>query len=399
MAYSYPVKWIINTMRGAPVISGTPGALIAAMDAFLLTGWGTATAISVSVSNGVGTATFAEGTFFEDYAVVLIAGVTAPAALNGEARVLSHTNNSITFETNAPDGVATTGTSITVKYAPVGSWVKAFAGTNLAVYKSTDIQSPGHCLRVDDTGTTSSRVVGYESMTDVNTGIGAFPTSAMYAGGGYLHKSALANATQVSYALAADSRALLTAIEYPSASSAAYRVSALRGFGDPIALAPGGDPWSTFLSAAASSNFNYLEFAALSGGGGTTTYGFTVAPRPLAGIGSALQLTPIPFTGTAGSVSGADTCLGAAPSAVDGQVKLSRMFLRETATGAPPRAVIPGVLYVPQSGMAGLVTTGNIQNGAGEWAGRKLLAFGTGVSQGAPTGAGFIDITGPWRTN
>lgn len=396
MAYSYPVKWIINTMRGAPAISGTVASLIPALDAFLLTGWGTATAISVSVSNGVGTATFAEGTFFEDYAVVLIAGATAPAALNGEARVLSHTNNSITFETNAPDGVATTGTSITVKYAPVGSWVKAFAGTNLAVYKSTDIQSPGHCLRVDDTGATFARVVGYESMTDVNTGAGPFPTAAMFAGGGYWHKSGVANATAVRYALAADSRAFLAGIEYASSSSATYRTCALRGFGDPLPLAPGGDPWATFLSAG-SSNANYMDPGALTGGGTNTTNGFTASPRQFAGLGSAIFVQPLPFSGTSGSISGADAYLGSAPSPVDGQIKLSRMFLREGATGSPPRAIVPGALYVPQSGLVGLVTSGDISNGTGEFAGRKLLAVGTGATQGMPTGAAYIDITGPWR--
>ena len=97
MAYTYPVKWITNTMRGAPPISGTPGTFIAALDAFLNTGWGSANAISVTISGGVGTAVFPEGVFFEDHAVVLFGGATTPAALNGEARVLSHTNNYITF--------------------------------------------------------------------------------------------------------------------------------------------------------------------------------------------------------------------------------------------------------------------------------------------------------------
>lgn len=396
MAYSYPVKWITSGMRGAPVVSGTQGALLAAIDAFLLTGWGAVTATSVTVSGGVGTATFAEGTFFEDFSVVLVAGVTAPAALNGEARVLTHTNNSITFETNAPDGVATTATSITVKYAPVGGWVKAFQGTNLAVYKSTDVQSPCHCLRVDDTGTTFARVLGYESTTDVNTGIGPFPTAAMVAGGGHWHKSSVANAAAARYALGADSRAFVTAIEYHSALSAAYRVCSVRGFGDPLALAPGGDPWATFLSAGAS-NANYIDTGALGGGAATGANGFTVSPRSLSGIGSAVYIQPQPVTGVSGFASGNDGYMGAAPSAVDGQVKLSRMFLRETTDGAPPRAIEPGVIYVPQSGLATLVAPHQIHNGAGEWAGRKLLAFGTGAPQAAPTGAGFIDITGPWR--
>ena len=30
---SIPVKWFTNNMRGAPTLSGTPGALIALLDA------------------------------------------------------------------------------------------------------------------------------------------------------------------------------------------------------------------------------------------------------------------------------------------------------------------------------------------------------------------------------
>lgn len=394
MAYSYPVKWITNTMRGAPVISGTAGALIAALDAFLLTGWGTATAISVSVTGGVGAATFAEGTYFDDHAVVLIAGVTAPAALNGEARVLSHTNNSITFETDAPDGVATTGGSITVKYAPVGQWSKAFSASNIACYRSTDVQSPGHFLRVDDTGTMFARVVGYESMTDVNTGSGPFPTAAIIAGGGYWHKSHAASAAANIYALAADSRCILTAIAGRSAQHPSYLVGNARGFGCPIALASGGDSWGTFLSANGAGVTSGAHSGALSGGLASSSSAFTVQARAFTGLGGAVYVDPTPFTGTAATLSGSDSFMGAAPSLVDGQIKLSRVFLK---TAGVPRGVVPGVLYVPQSGLTSYFSVGHILPGAGEFSGRSLLAFCTGLSLDSVAGIAFMDITGPWR--
>lgn len=393
MAYIYPVKWITSDMRGAPVISGTAGTLIGALDAFLLTGWGTATALTVNVSGGVGTAMFNEGMFFADHAVVLIAGAT-PAALNGEARVLSHTNNSITFETDAANGTAT-GT-ITIKYAPVGGWSKAFSGTNLAAYKSTDVMSPGCYLRVDDTGTTADRVVGYESMTDVNTGTGPFPTSAMFSGGGYWHKSSAANATAAKYSLAADSRAFLTAIEPNTASNATYRTAHFRGFGDPVALAAGGDAWATFLTASGSS-LSGSHNGSLAGAVASSINGFFAAPRAFTALGSAVYLDPMTFTGALSGLSGDDVSLGACPSGVDGQIKLSRMFLREQAAQSPPRAITPGVLFVPQKGVASLVSPGDMLTGTGEWVGRKLLAIGVGNGTGFPTGISFIDITGPWR--
>ena len=396
MAYSYPVKWITNAMRGAPQISGTPGTLIGAIDALLLTGWGTATAISVTISGGVGTAEFAEGIYFEDHAIVLFAGATTPAALNGEARVLSRTNKSITFETDAPDGVATTGTSITVKYAPVGSWAKAFQGTNLAAYRSTDVQSSGFYLRLDDTGTMTARMVGYEAMTDINTGTGAFPSASMIAGGGTFHKSAAANASAVRYMMAADSRAMLWGVEPGTVSDATFKTSNVRGFGEGNVLAPQGDPWATFLSCPVSSSS--FTGGALSGGGESGVNGFTSCARGLSGLGMAVYLSAAPFTGTVTSVSGNDNLLGPAPSPVDGKIRLSRLYLRTAVNQDSPRALVPGVAFVPQNGMLSLCAPGDILPGAGEWAGRRLMALGAGQSLASqPSGIAFVDITGPWR--
>ena len=398
MAYTYPVKWITNTMRGAPPISGTPGTFIAALDAFLNTGWGSANAISVSVSGGVGTAVFAEGVFFEERAIVLCANVTTPATLNGEARVLSRTNNSISFETDAPDGVATTGSAITFRYAPVGNWSKPFSGTGKAVFRSTDVQSSGHFLRVDDSGTTAARVVGYESMTDVDTGTGPFPTAAMVAGGGYVHKSTSANSSPVRYVMAADSRALNWAIEPGTQGSSTPRNSNVRGFGDPIALAPSGDVWSTYLSCVATSGTSFLESGSLHGQVANTTYGFTVTPRAVSGLGGAVVHLAVPYTGVTASFSGNDATLGGAPSNVDGKIYLSKLCLRPSTGTEGPRSIVPGVAFVPQTGLAALMSPHDQMMGAGDWAGRVLLAIGAGANASqTPTGIAFMDITGPWR--
>ena len=396
MAYTYPVKWITSSMRGAPPISGTPGSFVAALDAFLNTGWGAANAITVSVSGGVGTAQFADGVFFEDHAVVLFGGATTPAALNGEARVLSHTNNSITFETDAPDGVATTGTAITCRYAPVGGWEKKYSGTNLAAYKSTDGQAHGHFWRVDDTGTTAARMVGYETMTDVNTGSGAFPTAAYIAGGGYVYKSVVASAAAARYSLAADSRTVLLGLEPGTSSVATNRSANIRGFGDAIALAASGDVWASFCSFTGS-NLGVFNVGALSGGPTSNSSGFSCFPRAYSGLGASVVGEVSPFSGTAGTMSGADSYMGAAPSVVDGQIKLSKVFIKESGNN-PARAIAPGVVYVPQTGIAGLVSGGDIALGAGDFSGRRLMAVLCGPSPNSPpTAAAFLDITGPWR--
>lgn len=399
MAFTYPVKWITHSMRGAPPISGTAGTFIAALDAFLNTGWGSANAISVTISGGVGTAVFPEGVYFEDHAVVLFGGATTPAALNGEARVLSHTNNSITFETDAPDGVATTGTTITCRYAPVGSWSKPFTGTNKAVFRSADVQANGHYLRVDDSGATFARVVGYESMTDVDTGTGPFPTAVQVSGGGYVLKSTAASANAVRYAMAADSRAVLWAVEPGTSSNASFRTSNVRGFGDFIAMAPAGDVWSSFLSCLSSSGSSAHEYGALSGGQVSTTgQGFTVCPRGFSGLGGASLVNVQPITGLATELSGAGSVLGIAPSGVGGKIFLARLFARSQTADEGPRAYVPGVAYVPQSGLSTLISAHDTMLGSGEWGGRTLLAIGAGQNTNvAPVGISYIDITGPWR--
>lgn len=386
------VKWFDNTMRGAPTINGVAGAMIAALDACLITGFGPVTPTGITVSGGIATAALPSGQSFARHAVVLVSGAT-PSALNGEQRVLTASSTQITFATTAADGAAS-GT-IEIRYAPVGQWQKVFTGTNKAVYQSTDVTGPRHYLRVDDTGTTTARVRAYESMTDVDTGVGPFPTEAQYTGGGHWLKSNLANATGNKWHVFADSQTVLIAVAAGSGASAANSAAQLRGFGTPIALRPAGDVWCSFL-AATGPNAASQGLAGLDGGGASVANnGQVTAPRGWQGLGSALLLDARPYTGGT-AVSGGDSTLGAFPSEVDGELKLSRMYLAEAGTNKPPRAVVPGVLHIPQTGAYGLLKDGDTQEGSGDLAGRTLLMVETGVST-ASAGVYAVDITGPWR--
>lgn len=94
-------------------------------------------------------------------------------------------------------------------------WTKAYSGTNKAAYRnSTTSPSTGFYLRIDDTSTSESRAVGYESMTDVDTGTDAFPTSGQVSGGLYLQKSA----STATWMLIADSRAFYFFYKYAGAA-------------------------------------------------------------------------------------------------------------------------------------------------------------------------------------
>lgn len=393
---STSVKHIHNGMRGAPQIGGTAGTLIAALDALFISGWGATAALSVNVAAGVATATLTPGETFDRDAVVLIAGAT-PGALNGEARVISTSNTSITWATTAPDGAAT-GT-ITIRYAPQTSWAKVYAGTNKAAYRSTHVQSAGHYLRIDDTGTTGARMRGYESMTDVDTGVGPFPSEAQQAGGGYLWKSVVASAAAVRYRIICDERFVLFCIGVGTGNNPSVASSAqARGFGDPISASGAGDAWATICSvggpnASSSQMTGSLDSTLISSVGSGATY----APRAFSGLGSSVLMDPRAFSCSPGVASGVDSFLGALPSEIDGQIKPSRMA--EVGNTKPPRATVPGVFYIPQSGALGQINEGDMLDGSADVAGHRLMVLPTGSNSytSSPTGAYLVDLTGPWR--
>ena len=394
---TYPVKWFTSDMRDAPVLSGTAGTLIAMLDACLVTGFGVVTATSVTVSGGVATATLPSSSLFLKDAVVLVAGATSLTELNGEQRVLSGSSTQVTWATTAADGTAA-GT-ITIKYAPLGAWTKVYSGTNLAVYRSTDPQSNGHYLRVDDTGTTSARVRGYEEMTDVNTGTGPFCTDTQMSGGGYWWKSASANTNASKWKLFGDSRFFSVAVAAASSSSTVNIAAPAKGFGDALALAPGGDAWNTVLSANGNNSSNSAPYGALDNSSVSATLGFVVSTRSWTGLGSAVLLNSLPYIGATNAVSGADATLGIVPSEIDGRIKPTRRFLSEQGTNKPPRSEIPGVMSIPQTGALSILNDGDMLAGADDLSGRQLMCVATGSSYtSAPTGIYLVDITGPWRS-
>ena len=386
-----PVHYINNAMRGAPVLSGTRGSLIALLEAFLVTGFGQVTANSVTVAGGVATASLQPGEGFALHANVLVAGAT-PAALNGVARVIEATDTAIKFATSAPDGLATG--AITIRVAPVG-WQKVFTATNKAVFRSSDVQGARHYLRIDETGTANfARVRGYAAMTTVDAGTGLYPTNTQVNGGGYWVKSTQASASAIPYDLIADSRFLLVQLSAGFPDYGDSNGATIRGFGDPLTLKLAGDPYASCLSvsetADASLQFGGFERNAWS------TYGSVYAARTSAGTGTAVVMYIRSYVGSDDCVSGSDTTLGPFPSSVDGELKLSRRYLIQS--NSAPRADIPGLLHVPQSGLlASAIQRRDFIEGAGPLAGRVLLALHIGQYSGGTDGVSFVDITGPWR--
>jgi hypothetical protein len=109
-----------------------------------------------------------------------------------------------------PDGSAQG--VITVQRAPTTGWSRVFSGTNRAAYRSLDAAATGLYLRVEDAGSNATegarvaRVVGYEAMSDIDTGTAPFPTAAQQAGGLRWIKSYTADGVSRFWAILADHR-------------------------------------------------------------------------------------------------------------------------------------------------------------------------------------------------
>lgn len=384
MAFDTSVKYFHSAMAGAPVLSGTAGALIAVLDACLKDGFGTQTATSVVVAGGIATVTLPGSNPFDVYSVALLSGAT-PSGLNGEKRVLSTTSNTFTFDATGISDQTATGT-ISVKLSPAG-WTKAFTGTNLAAYKPSDVTATGCLLRVDDTGTFNARVVGYESMTDVNTGTGPFPTTAQQSGGLYWAKSSAASTAARPWVVFADSKMLYFCVSQ-AVSSVQFSIY---GYGDgtPTKTA---DAYHTFIngdigdqsSATPGSSSNQLGAQASASG--------TYMPRSYTQLASSIiAKTSFPqFVGATSAATGSSSYALPYPNPADGGLYISPYYLSENANGVL-RSVCPGFYCAPQNiGTTAFVTKDSVAGVTG-LSGKVLKAVVSGA------GPAFIDVTGPWR--
>ncbi|SEQ84391.1 hypothetical protein [Giesbergeria anulus] len=390
-----PVKHFHSAMTGAPILNGTAGSLIAVLDACLTTGFGLQTASGVTVASGIATANFASGHSFEPDTIALFAGAT-PAGLNGEKRILTTSTNTVTFAVAGVADGAATGT-ITAKMAPAG-WAKEFSGTNLAAYRASSVESTRMYLRVDDTSTTNGRVVGYEAMTDINTGTGPFPAATQISGGGWWPKANAANATARAWTLVADSKGFLLHIHTVSTGQGVS--GSLWKFGDFASLKPG-DAYACSLQCGSTD----LATNTLGGGGvghfeycnSQTPQVGTYLPRSFTTLGGSVAGLHAPIEYFAGGVSGAanQPTAPASPNGPDNSQILSKKLIIEN--GVCRRGMERGLYVIPQNCHNAFNWRDKI-DGQGVLAGRKLLAIKCGTPAGiSSTGVVFIDITGPWE--
>lgn len=392
MIYTYD-----SSMTGSPVLSGTAGALRAVLKACLVDGFGAGAAASLTVASGVATLMFSAAHPYRVGTIVQVAGAT-PSGLSGNKRVLAIAPDRVTFAAPGIADGAASGT-ITHKVAPAG-WQELFAGqlSNVIALQPKAPEATGCVLRMDDTGTVAARVVAYESMSDISTGVGPFPTSTQVAGGMYWPKSDSAQTSPRAWRVVADE---CTAHVWLAPSVNTHGL--LASFGD-IQSFRSGDAWGCMITGGAwdahssgSDQFGCLCYG--SGASGNAVSDAYVA-RAHTGLGASQLVRKVSAYNFREAYAGTLTYNSNGwpyPNGPDNSLRLAALEVAQGFGGV--RGRVAGVYHSPQV-LGDAFGSGDRIDGQGDFAGRTFMALRAGPPGADRSRAGtvFVDVTGPWRT-
>lgn len=385
------VKLFTSEMVGAPSLTQAAGTLIGVLSACLVNGFGMQQVSSFVVTQGLGQITVPVATGWERMCVIDVAGCT-DASYNGEYKLtqVSADGLRVSFPIDAPDGTVQ-GAAITVKLAPAG-WLLRFAdpATNKAVYMPGTPQWLGHCLWLHDVRGTHSRARGYESMIDLDTGFGPWPTDAQVPGGGYVYK-AWGTTRPSPWALVCDDKCAHIGIAPGVSANEANLAWVFRTFGIMQPLADT-DLHAVLLSVQTDASLNNASVGAGTLGAVQTAVNSSLTfARSADGVGTAVTAFPSLLSAGTNGDSGNDISCGPQSGVDVGKLIFAEKFLRVAANGYP-RAKIPGVLHLMHSGGRPAKEV-SVQ-------GRLHKLWQSTPSGGnlAYTGCALpIDVEGPWR--
>lgn len=196
-----------STDAGAPTLTGMAGSLIALFDACLKDGYNSKTVtLSRSGSTVTATCATAHGFAADGLTKVAISGA-AQSEYNGDHSITNVTTLTFDFTVSGTPATPATG-AITAKVAPIG-WGKPFSDTNKAVYRSAEATGTQMYLRVNDANpladtNKTAALRGYETLTDMDTGTGPFPTVSQMANGIVIAKSIASDSVARNWTLVGD---------------------------------------------------------------------------------------------------------------------------------------------------------------------------------------------------
>jgi hypothetical protein len=297
----------------------------------------------------------------------------------------------VSYATTEADTTAT-GT-ISFKVAALG-FTSPFTGTNLRTYKSSDVTSTGCVLRLDDTGTTTCRVVGYETMSDVNTGVGEFPTSVQVSGGMYWPKSSSADATARPWVVIGDNKAFILYVS-PNASYPSH--GAVFAFGDIISNKSGDAYGAVIFGGSSTINADGAPIAGCLGyGQGTSAGANSYIARDFTFLGGPQLVKKTSGASTGAGYSGTSNYNGnnlAYPNGPDNGLLIAPV---EMIVNTNVRGKFPGAYHTPHS-VGSSFNTLDFVDGTGDFTGKRFMALRIGTPGSSSFGAMFADVTGPWR--
>ena len=257
-------------------------------------------------------------------------------------------------------------------------WTKAFSGTKLAAYR----QGAGSMfyLRVyDGTGTFKVRMRGYESMTDIDTGMNAFPTTAQLANGVHVAIGVSTTKANKPWIVVADNKrfylwvgASLTTADDISTSTT---WQALFFFGDIISFRPG-DTYCCQIIGSDSAN-NGTERFGLGGALTSLNAGSFIARDATQAAGAVNNSKYFDYYGASSSATmGSATCVDY-PDLITGGINLSRIHVSNGAAVKGIRGRLPGA-FAPLNALPG--NNGDTFSGVGDLDGRTFILLDCGSS-------------------
>lgn len=375
---------------GAPVLSGTAGAVVTVFDAFLVNGYNGQSVSSITRTGSTATVTFAaaHGYATDGLTIVRIAGATQPE-YNGDFQISNVTATTFDITVTGTPATPATGT-ITCVVAPA-DWTKAYSGTNKAAYRAPS--GNRLFLRVQDDNpnadsNTSANTRGYETMTGIDTGTGLFPTLGQLAKGIVINKSSTSDATARPWLAFSDGYSFhffyAYNASYPTLYSSFY-------FGDPV-------------SEMSSDPFGVLIFGQRTLGGVPWT---DLDHNMISGNSSSIAAQPGHYfcrlfsqvggavgAGKLGNVAAGGINIGQGiltyPSPANNSLYVGPLYVSDTSC---IRAQIKSIWQPFHTRPLG---HGNYISAAQSPIGRRLFAVSI-TGSGSTLGECHIDIDGPWR--
>ena len=399
------VKVLHWQMAGAPALNGaTTGSRIDFFKKIFNEGWGSVNATGVTVANGICTMTFGAAPAIYADSVARVAGCT-DVLLNGDQRILSRTETTLSFKTTAANSSQTTGAS--AMFAPLG-WDRPFASTASQVaFRSPAASGSNNFVCFTDNATNYIRAQGFENMTALTSGSQAYPTDGQISQyGTYWHMQYTAAGTNIPWILIGDDRGFYFMVATYFQQGATYTNFTAYNFTDLLPLRAG-DNRAAYISGHNTTTFSA---AGVNDGLLTRSQGYGWLARPNTSVGSAVPAMVVSSSNNLAAStlwSGSNNAgFGNYPNLADNSLQLADFIVIENPAVAASqchRGLLPGVAFASQP-VNNSFNTFDVVPGVstGPYANRKVMAVKVESPQypsSSPNSPGvtFFDVTGPWR--